>query len=84
MKTVHGRHCKQTSYPGSGPSWGGKTPTPACLIGISVYSGATMVLLELFVSRKKKNRASYWQPCAWLDGLQGLSSPQVRVPLLLY
>jgi hypothetical protein len=31
-----------------------------------------MVLLELFVSRKKKNRASYWQPRAWLDGLHGL------------
>jgi hypothetical protein len=28
-----------------------------------------MVLLELFVWRKKKNRASYWQPRAWLYGL---------------
>jgi hypothetical protein len=31
-----------------------------------------MVLLELFSWRKKKNRASYGQPWAWLDGLPSL------------
>jgi hypothetical protein len=41
-----------------------------------VYIGATGLLLELFVSRKKKNRASYWEPFPWLDGL----SPFLRQP----
>jgi hypothetical protein len=42
------------------------------------------VLLELFVSRKKKkNSASYWLPCAWLDGLQGLSLPCMSAPPLM-
>jgi hypothetical protein len=31
-----------------------------------------MVSLELFVSRKKKNRASYWETSPWLDGLSAL------------
>ena len=36
-------------YPGSGPSYGGKTPTPACLSwDYSALDWVTMVLLELF------------------------------------
>ena len=39
-------------YPGSGPSWGGKTPTPACLSLLSGVSQVTRLLLELFNTHK--------------------------------
>jgi uncharacterized OsmC-like protein len=43
-------------YPGSGPSLGGKTPTPACLLSIyvCVTMCVTMELPELNGWRKKK------------------------------
>ena len=42
-----------TIYPGSGPSCGGKTPTPACLIYMKDVIQATMELLELYGERWK-------------------------------
>jgi hypothetical protein len=39
---------------------------------------ATIVLLELFVSRKKKKGAHYGELWAWLDGLQHLF-PSLRM-----
>ena len=42
-----------TIYPGSGPSCGGKTPTPACLIYMKDVIRATMELLELYGERWK-------------------------------
>jgi hypothetical protein len=42
-----------------------------------------MVLLELLVSRKKKNRASYWQ--LWLGSMASPASPLTyECSLLLY
>ena len=44
-----------TIYPGSEPSLGGKTPTPACLLSIYVYNNeSTTKLPELPGWRKKK------------------------------
>ena len=47
---------KNTSiYPGSGPSCGGNTPTPACPSYLKGDIRATMELLELYGERRKMN-----------------------------